>query len=83
LKEQARRLLYCSPNLHHEPMLQLAQRLTGLAGLERIAFSASASEANQENRLKLMMNSLTEKEPHGKTLPFIRNTISARKGKVL
>ncbi len=44
---------------------------------------ASASEANQENRLKLMMNSLTEKEPHGKTLPFIRNTISARKGKVL
>ena len=44
---------------------------------------ASASEANQENRLKLMMNSLTEKETHEKTLPFIRNTISARKGKVL
>ena len=44
---------------------------------------ASASEANQENRLKLMMNSLTEKETHEKTLPFIRNTISTRKGKVL
>lgn len=52
LKDQARRLLYCDPRFYNEPMLELAQRLTKLAGLARISFSGSAGEAN-ENAIRL------------------------------
>ncbi len=44
---------------------------------------ASASEVNQTNRLKLMMSSLTEKTPAANDIPFVRTTVSVRKGTVL
>ena len=45
---------------------------------------ASASEVNQANRLKLMMNALTEQEKAAQEIPFIdRKPISIRKGTTL
>ena len=44
---------------------------------------ASASEVNQENRLKLMMNALTEKTKAPKEMSFIQKTMNLRKGTTL
>ena len=44
---------------------------------------ASASEVNQANRLKLMMNALTEKAEAPEDMSFIRKTMSIRKGTTL
>lgn len=52
MKDQAQRLLFCGPRTCNEPMLALARRLTKLAGLERICFAGSDSEAN-ENAIRL------------------------------
>lgn len=44
---------------------------------------ASASEVNQANRLKLMMNALTEKKETSDDLSFVRKTMNLRKGTTL
>ncbi len=44
---------------------------------------ASVSQVNQINRLKLMMNALTEKTPVTETQSILRKTISAKKGSAL
>ena len=44
---------------------------------------ASASEVNQANRLKLMMNALTEKKETPDDLSFVRKTMNIRKGTTL
>lgn len=44
---------------------------------------ASASEVNQANRLKLMMNALTEKKEVPSEMSFIQKTIHMRKGSTL
>ena len=45
---------------------------------------ASASEVNQANRLKLMMNALNEQEKAAREIPFVeRNTMTIRKGTTL
>lgn len=44
---------------------------------------ASASEVNQANRLKLMMNALTEKKGTPDDLSFVRKTMNIRKGTTL
>ena len=44
---------------------------------------ASASEVNQANRLKLMMNALTEKKEIPSELSFIKQTMNLRKGTTL
>ena len=44
---------------------------------------ASVSQVNQLNRLKLMMNALTEKAPVSEPMSILRKTMSAKKGSAL
>ena len=44
---------------------------------------ASVSQVNQLNRLKLMMNALTEKTPEPESLSLLRKAIGSKKGTAL
>jgi len=52
LTEQAERLVNASPSYFNTPLLQYAQKLTGLAGMDRAFFMSSGAEAN-EGAIKL------------------------------
>jgi acetylornithine/N-succinyldiaminopimelate aminotransferase len=52
LAEQAARVINVSPAYYNEPMLRLAEMLTGLSGLDRVFFANSGAEAN-EGAIKL------------------------------
>ena len=47
LTAQAGRLLQAGPGLYNEPAAQLARRLAGLSGLDRVFIGTSGSEANE------------------------------------
>ena len=89
ITDQAQRLIHTS-NLYHIPLqAQLAQRLTGLAGMERAFFANSGAEAN-EAAIKLARLFARQKniaEPvivvmrqgfHGRTLAALSATGNAR-----
>ncbi len=52
IAQQANTLISCSPAYYNAPMLQLAQSLTELSGLQKVFFTSSGAEAN-EGAIKL------------------------------
>lgn len=52
IREQAARLISCSPAFYNEPMLRLARGLADASGLDRVFFANSGGEAN-EGAIKL------------------------------
>jgi len=52
LLEQSERLVNASPSYYNSPMLEYAQKLTTLAGMDRAFFMSSGAEAN-EGAIKL------------------------------
>jgi acetylornithine/N-succinyldiaminopimelate aminotransferase len=49
---QLGKLVSCSPGYYNAPMIQLASRIAGLSGLEKVFFTSSGAEAN-EGAIKL------------------------------
>ncbi|UKS30446.1 aspartate aminotransferase family protein [Paenibacillus sp. HWE-109] len=52
LVQQAGKLVNVSPAFYNKPMIEFAQLLTGLSGLERVFFGSTGAEAN-ESAIKL------------------------------
>lgn len=52
ITDQARELINCSPAFYNEPMVRLADALTGASGLDEVFFANSGAEAN-EGAIKL------------------------------
>jgi len=52
LSDQARLLINCSPAFYNEPMVLLAEALTGASGMDEVFFANSGAEAN-EGAIKL------------------------------
>ena len=89
ITEQAARLIHTS-NLYHIPLQEkLAQRLTGLAGMERAFFANSGAEANEAaiKLARLFARQKNIREPvivvmrqgfHGRTLAALSATGNAR-----
>ena len=74
----------CLPNhITGEGMIHKLHRAYPEAVFLALDCDASASEVNQANRLKLMMNALTEKKETPDDLSFVRKTMNIRKGTTL
>jgi acetylornithine/N-succinyldiaminopimelate aminotransferase len=52
LTRQASALVHASPGFHNKPMIEFAEMLTGISGMDKVFFGSSGAEAN-ESAIKL------------------------------
>ena len=77
VQEQAERLLHVSNLFYTEPQFRLAQKLTAIAGMEKLFFCNSGAEAN-ECALKIARKWGKRKEPHAIEIVAIEGAFHGR-----
>lgn len=77
IQEQAGRLLHVSNLFYTEPQFRLAQKLTTVAGMEKVFFCNSGAEAN-ECALKIARKWGKRKEPHAIEIVAVEGAFHGR-----
>ncbi len=77
IQEQAERLLHVSNLFYTEPQFRLAQKLTAIAGMEKLFFCNSGAEAN-ECALKIARKWGKRKEPHAIEIVAVEGAFHGR-----
>lgn len=77
IQEQAERLLHVSNLFYTEPQFRLAQKLTAIAGMDRLFFCNSGAEAN-ECALKIARKWGKRKEPHAIEIVAVEGAFHGR-----
>jgi len=77
IQEQAENLLHVSNLFYTEPQFRLAQKLTAIAGMEKLFFCNSGAEAN-ECALKIARKWGKRKEPHAIEIVAVEGAFHGR-----
>ncbi|MGC8785493.1 MAG: acetylornithine transaminase [Armatimonadota bacterium] len=77
IQQQAEKLLHVSNLFYTEPQFRLAQKLTAIAGMEKLFFCNSGAEAN-ECALKIARKWGKRKEPHAVEIVAVEGAFHGR-----